>query len=186
MSVLTSVVNFMCEVMKKALYESGILVPVAAGIPLQASNYLPPLSAVYGDRFNWDCIRLGMLRDLIHRATACPSRLILNWIKLRCRRRLELKLWRERLDRTYAEIAFLSSQLDSVCASIDPLAYMRLRAQLQREDHAELAAEAVGRAYMWSHKLFDARDRPYKAKSKSFKDLPLVYDTGASRGLTPC
>ena len=139
MSVLTSVVNFMCEVMSKALYESGILVPVAAGIPSNASNYLPPLSAVCGDRFIWDCSRLGMLTDLISRASACPSRLILNWIKLQRYRRFELKLWKERLDCTYAEIAFLSSRLDSVCASIDPLAYMRLQAQLQREDHAEIA-----------------------------------------------
>ena len=127
MSVLTSVMNFMCKVMSKALYVSGILVPVAARIPSNTSNYLPPLCAVCGDRFNWDCVRLGMLRDLIHRATACPSRLILNWIKLRHRRQLELKLWRERLDRTYAEIASLSPQLDSVCDLIDPLAYMRLR-----------------------------------------------------------
>ena len=71
MSVLTSVMNFMCEVMSKVLYESRILVPVAAGICFNASNYLPPLSAVCGDRFIWDCSRLGMLRDLISQASAC-------------------------------------------------------------------------------------------------------------------
>ena len=138
MSMLTSVMNFMCGVMSKALSESGILMLVAAGIPFNASNYLSPLSAVCGDRFIWDCSRLRMLLDLISRASVCSSRLIINWIKLWRRRQLELKLWRERLDRTYTEIAFLSSRLDSVCALIDPLAYMRLRAQLQREDHAEI------------------------------------------------
>ena len=112
-------------------------------------------------------------------------RLFLHWLELQRRRRLEFKLWRERLDCTYAEIASLSPQLDSVCASIDPLAYMCLRTQLQSENHAEMVADAVGRAYMWSHKLYNAHDRSYKAKSKLFKDLPLVYDSGASRGLTP-
>ena len=65
LSVLTSVMNFMCGMMSKALYESGILVSVAAGIPFNASNYLSPLPAVCGDRFIWDCSRLRMLTDLI-------------------------------------------------------------------------------------------------------------------------
>ena len=89
--------------------------------------------------------------------------------------------WNDHFERRYKE---QSPHLDVLCATLDPLAFMRLRKGLISKDHVEEATKAVHCANFWCQHMLGAEANP-TPPVRSFKDMPLVYDTGASRGLTP-
>ena len=94
---------------------------------------------------------------------------------------------------TWAEIDFTSSDLaigtisdetlNRFCKSTDFLSPVRLTKHFSTFDHAANAEKAVARMNLLCCQSDAAR--AFKQCSHSMKNTPLVYDTGASYGLTP-
>jgi len=118
-----------------------------------------------------------------HVSFSCRRR----WIRFRSRRNAKAKLRSKRhrfLDGhpLRNDVQFSApSELDSFCNSVDPLQLHRLLQGFSQQDHIGASQQVVDRMNML---VLEANQQVWNTKL-SYHKTPLVWDTGASNGLTP-
>ena len=119
---------------------------------------------------------------------------------MRCRRRIGNRpgwfyrwLYRSSTESTKKDVPSLPQEMEattvprhmieSFCSSFDFLQLMRCQRQFLEVDHGKNVRRAIARMNLLCNA--SALQNREKGGSSSFKQTPLVYDTGASYGLTP-
>ena len=92
--------------------------------------------------------------------------------------------WQEKFDNEYERFG---SQITRLCHTLDPLSPVRMMKAFSNEsDEQREASDVALRAYVWSQRISKVRnDATEEEMLDAFDTLPLIWDTGASRGLTP-
>ena len=91
----------------------------------------------------------------------------------------ELKSWNEILHSTYSD-----DGLSQFCSRLDPLSFIRMMQGLDGAEHDVKTARAVvDRLHLFQARILESGQPLHN--HLSFEDMLMVWDTGASYGLTP-
>ena len=114
------------------------------------------------------------------------------------RRRLarKLRLWHRRvMDHEFflsgatpkfnLHLPFSEATLNKFCEQTDFLGTMKLFRAFEEDDHSKTAQETINRMNSHRISLMLEAGSEMQSKATSFKHCPLIWDTGASYGLTP-